>query len=294
MKIFCLFSLLLFLAVTSFAQRPKQVFGKDITGKLFQYENFPSKFADRRNINVWLPTDYSTKKRYAVLYMHDGQNLFNPKDSVSGVEWGVDEVLSRLMKEKKVKDTIVVGIWSTVKRVIEFSPRKPFDMVYKRKLQSVQSINKRSADSDKYLKFIVTELKPFIDRNYSTKPDQANTIIMGSSMGGLMSIYAIGEYPKTFGAAGCISTQFQLGRGVILNYMREFIPKPKNHRFYFDYSQTELDPHYETYQWQANNIMKEKGYTAGLNWAINKFNGEYHNEESWSKRIDIPLMFLLN
>ena len=181
-----------------------------------------------------------------------------------------------------------------MKRVIEFSPRKPFDIIYQRQLQSTQSVNKNSADSDKYLKFIVSELKPFVDQNYSTKSDRRNTIIMGSSMGGLMSIYAIGEYPQIFGAAGCISTQFQLGRGVILNYMREFLPPPKTHRFYFDYSSHELDPHYETYLWQANEIIRGKGYTAGLDWSLNKFEGEYHNEKSWSKRIDIPLLFLLN
>ena len=89
--------------------------------------------------------------------------------------------------------------------------------------------------SDHYLRFIVEELKPYVDAHYRTLPDQHNTFIMGSSMGGLISLYAMCEYPHVFGGAGCVSTHFPIGRGIALKYMQDNLPDPKTHKFYFDY-----------------------------------------------------------
>jgi predicted alpha/beta superfamily hydrolase len=112
-------------------------------------------------------------------------------------------------------------------------------------------------------------------------------------MGGLMALYAISEYPDVFGGAGCVSTQFPLGDGVILGYMKKFLPAPKTHKIYFDYGTESLDAQYEPFQKQADLIMKKKGYKQDKNWVTRKFPGEGHNESSWRKRIDIPLTFLL-
>lgn len=275
------------------AQTAKQISGTGITGKLFRYKNFPSKFAEPRNIDVWLPADYSKNKRYAVLYMHDGQNLFNPAESFSGIDWGIDETLQRLMSEGKVRDTIVVGIWNTAHRVIEYSPQKAFDLVNHKNLKPSKYVAAREGESDKYLKFIVFELKPFIDKTYSTKPDRDNTFVMGSSMGGLMSLYAVSEYPEIFGGAACLSTHFPLGQGVMLEYMKSSLPSPKTHKIYFDYGTETLDAQYETYQKQADKIMKNRGYRENKTWITRKFAGEEHSERSWRKRVDIPLTFLL-
>ena len=156
-----------------------------------------------------------------------------------------------------------------------------------------EDINKNSAESDKYLKFIVTELKPFIDSTYRTKTDRENTFIMGSSMGALMSLYAIGEYPEIFGAAACLSPQYPLGEGVILNYMEKYLPSPKKHKIYFDYGTKGLDAKYEPYQTKADALMKKRGYKKGKNWMTRKFVGDDHSEKSWGGRVEIPLIFLL-
>lgn len=291
MKIFLL--IILLLPVFCFSQTSKKVNGAGITGTVWRYAQFPSKLVERRNVDVWLPDNYSPKKKYAVLYMHDGQNLFNPAESYAGVDWNVDEALQKLIDEKKVRDTIVVGIWNTPKRTIEYAPQKAFDIVNRKKIKQSKFAKPKEGLSDLYLKFIVNELKPFIDKKYSTKPDRANTFIMGSSMGGLMSLYAISQYPQIFGGAGCVSTHFPLGKGVMIEYMKTNLPAPKTHKIYFDYGTETLDAEYEPYQKQADKLMKKKKYKSGVNWVTKKFEGEEHSEKSWRKRVDIPLTFLL-
>ena len=116
---------------------------------------------------------------------------------------------------------------------------------------------------------------------------------MGSSMGGLMSLYAIGEYPDIFGGAGCLSTHYPLGSGVMLEYMKKYLPSPKNHKIYFDYGTKGLDAQYEPYQTKADELMRKKRYKQGKNWITRKFVSDDHSEKSWRKRVDIPLTFFL-
>lgn len=280
-------------SLASFAQTPKKVSGEGVTGELWRYAKFPSKFVETRNVDVWLPAGYSKNKKYAVLYMHDGQNLFNPKESYTGVDWGVDEALTKLIAEGKARETIVVGIWNTPKRIAEYAPQKAYDLINRKGIKPSSLARADEALSDQYLKFIVTELKPFIDKNYSTKTDRANTFIMGSSMGGLISLYAISEYSNIFGGAGGVSTHFPLSEGIMLEYMKKFLPSPKTHKIYFDYGTETLDASYEPFQKQADRIMKKKGFKQGKNWITRKFEGEEHSERSWRKRVHIPLEFLL-
>lgn len=288
-----LICVLLFSSVlTSFSQ--VSVKQKDVTGAVYRYADFPSKITDTRNVDVWLPPNYDDDKgeKYPVIYIHDGQNLFDPKQSFSKVDWGIDETMTRLIEENKINAAIVVGIWNTPRRTIEFMPQRAFDVRDNVKRKS-KDINIKSAESDKYLKFLVTELKPFIDKTYRTKSDRKNTFVMGSSMGALMSLYAIGEYPDIFGGAGCLSTHYPLGKGVILNYMEKYLPSPKKHKIYFDYGTTGLDAQYEPYQRAADALMRKKRYQAGKNWITRKFVGDDHSEKSWRERVAIPLTFFL-
>ncbi len=267
----------------------------NVTGEVYRYENFPTEISRNRNIDVWLPPDYdaNTGERCAVLYMHDGQNLFSPADASGGVEWGIDETLTRLIDEKKVRRTIVVGIWNTVYRFTEYTPQKAADLVTRRNIKFSPLVKPPEGESDEYLRFIVGELKPFIDKNYRTKPDTSNTFVIGSSMGGLISLYAVSEYPNIFGGAGSLSTQFPLGDGIIIGYLKKFLPAPKNHKIYFDYGTEGLDTDYEPFQKQADQAMKSKGYKRNKNWLTRKFAGADHSEKSWAQRVAVPLEFLL-
>lgn len=147
-----------------------------------------------RRIWIYLPPDYnSTSKSYPVLYMQDGQNLFDNATSFSG-EWGVDEYLDS-MYEKGKKDVIVIGIDNGQnKRMSEYNPWE------------FQQFGK--GEGDQYVDFLVKTLKPFVDKTYRTKKDKKNTYIAGSSMGGLISYYAVLKYPKVFGGAGIFSPAF--------------------------------------------------------------------------------------
>lgn len=275
------------------AQTPIRIAGDGITGGFLRYEKFPSAHVDRRNVDVWLPADYSAKKKYAVIYMHDGQNLFNPKESYGGVDWGIDETMTRLLAEKKIRPAIVVGIWNTPKRFEEYMPQKAFALASTEQREDMRKFrNADSVISDNYLKFIVQELKPFIDKNFSTSTRREDTMIMGSSMGGLISLYAVSEYPMVFGGAGCVSTHFPVGNGVVIEYMKNSLPDPKTHKIYFDYGTETLDATYEPYQRKADEVMRSKGFAAET-WITRKFEGEEHSERSWRKRVDIPLQFLL-
>jgi len=291
MKIF-LFLCFLMLPVNLIANQSKEIKSENITGKVFRFENFVSEFVDTRNVDVWLPSNYSPKKRYAVLYMHDGQMLFDFAATWNKQEWHIDETMEKLMREGKIRDTIVVGIWNTPKRREEYMPQKAFEMANAEQRKIAESFNISKVLSDNYLKFIVNELKPMIDKSYSTKPDQKNTFIMGSSMGGLISLYAISEYPKIFGGAGCLSTHFPAGDGIMIEYMKKNLPSPKEHKIYFDYGTETLDATYEPFQLKADEVMKAKGFKQ-KNWLTKKFVGDDHSEKAWAKRVDIPLIFLL-
>ena len=283
---------------------------KPSSGKIDHFKNFPSKFVDARNVDVWLPDGYSIKKKYAVLYMHDGQMLFDSAINWNQQEWGVDETMARLLKKKKIKNCIVVGVWNNGKnRHIEYFPQKALNYLSESEKTDLlnytvgeekQRILAGGPISDNYLKFLVQELKPFIDSTYSTFTNQENTFVAGSSMGGLISMYAVCEYPQVFGGAACLSTHwpgtFKTENNPVptafLSYLSDHLPAPSNHKFYFDYGTETLDSLYKPFQLQADEIMKCKGYNA-KNWLTKEFPGENHSEKAWRKRFEIPVLFLL-
>ena len=276
------------------------------SGQVKRHEKFSSKYVDTRNVDVWLPDGYSEKKRYAVLYMHDGQMLFDAATTWNKQAWEVDETAGKLIREKKIKDCIVVGVWNNgAKRWHEYFPNKAWQMLSDADRQTIiknapPGMSALEPISDSYLKFLVTELKPFVDKTYSTRADRANTFVAGSSMGGLISLYAVCEYPEVFGGAACISTHWPGLREVENNpipaaffaYMKAHLPAPKTHKIYFDYGDQTLDALYPPLQKQADEVLQSKGFTA-KNRVTRFFPGENHSEASWSKRLDIPLLFLL-
>jgi len=279
------------------------------SGSIKRIENFKSAFVSTRNVDVWLPKDYNNKKKYAVLYMHDGQMLFDSSTTWNKQAWDADDIVSKLMKEKKIKDVIVVGIWNGgATRHPDYFPQKPFEeLTHTEKDTVIAQLQRagRTKDvfnplSDNYLKFLVTELKPFIDKTYSTYTDRENTFIAGSSMGGLISMYAICEYPDVYGGAACLSTHwpgiFSMKNNPVpdafVNYLKNHLPNPKKNKIYFDYGDQTLDSLYAPLQKKVDAVMKQKGFTE-KNWMTRYFPGDDHSEKSWSKRLGIPILFLL-
>jgi predicted alpha/beta superfamily hydrolase len=116
---------------------------------------------------------------------------------------------------------------------------------------------------------------------------------MGSSMGGLISLYALCEYPDVFGGAACLSTAWTVAAGVAAHDLEASLPDPETHRIYFDYGNETKDGNYEPLQRMVDIQMKAAGYTEGENWVTKSFPGEEHSERAWRKRVDQPLQFLL-
>lgn len=144
-----------------------------------------------RDIIVWLPPGYdeNINERYPVLYMHDGQNIVDPKTSSFGIDWQIDEVADSLIRENKIEPIIVVGIYNTADRSSEY----------------------KNIDSGfVYMDFVINKLKPLIDKTYRTKPDKENTANGGSSLAGLTSLMFVWEHPEVFSKAICMSSAFKI------------------------------------------------------------------------------------
>lgn len=268
-----------------------------ITGHVEHLAPLESKFVDRRSVDVWLPPSYfeaeAKSRRYPVLYVHDGQNVFDPATSFIGVDWAIDETMTRLIEERKVPEAIVVAVWNTPKRLSEYMPQKAIERTTEAELEDMFKAVRQKPLGDAYLKYLATELKPAIDARYRTLPDRAHTSVMGSSMGGLISLYALCEYPDVFGGAACLSTAWTVAGGVTARELEKALPDPKTHKIYFDFGTETKDGTYEPLQQQVDARMKAAGYTEGTNWMTRSFPGEPHSERAWRKRVDVPLQFLL-
>lgn len=278
---------------------PSSVAGdfKGITGRLVYERAFQSEFVAPRDVEIWLPPSYETspEKRYPVIYMHDGQNVFDPAASkYSGWDWGVDEAMTALIESGDVREAIIVAPHSIDKwRNADYFPQKAGETYAEGFKAALPEFDVNGLRADGYLKFLTSELKPFIDSNYRTLTEKENTSIMGSSMGGLISLYAISEYPNVYGAAANVSTHFPLADGKLVDYFAGVLPDPESHRLYFDYGTMTLDHNYEAYQDRMDGAVIQAGYERGINWTTRKFEGHDHSERSWRNRVHIPLTFLL-
>ncbi len=301
-KIVFLFMILA--AATACAQLPAVS-----SGSIKRIDSFSSKYITARNVDIWLPGNYNPKNKYAVLYMHDGQMLFDSSTTWNHTAWEVDDVVGKLLKEKKIRNVIVVGIWNGgATRHPDYFPQQPYEAMTQAEKDTVTAQLQRAGRtkelfkpvSDNYLQFLVKELKPHIDTTYSTLAGKAGTFIAGSSMGGLISMYAICEYPDVFGGAACLSTHwpgtFSMDRNPVpsafIEYLKKKLPDPKQHKIYFDYGDQTLDALYPPLQKKVDAVMKAKGFDK-RSWITRFFPGENHSEQAWSKRLDIPLIFLL-
>jgi len=264
-------------------------------GTVHSLSGFPSEYVQPRHISLWLPPGYDTEtdQRYPVIYAHDGQNLFDPQTAFVGVDWGMHLAMGRLLARGTVRKALIVGIWNSPARYREYDPQKVFEDYLSRQEQAVYVREHGQPSSDSYLQYIVRELKPFIDSRYRTLPARVDTFIIGSSMGGMISAYALCEYPEIFGGAACLSTHWPAVKGRMVDYLADRLPDPHAHRLYFDYGTETIDAPYEAFQLKVDEILRRRGFIEGEHWVTRKFSGDDHSERAWRRRVDIPLKFLL-
>lgn len=248
------------------------IFKGQIAGHLEYFRDFEGKGINPRDISVWLPPDYytDTTKKYSVIYAHDGQNLFDPNTSATGIDWQIDETADSLIQKQKMESVIIVGIHNTRQRTAEYSYSK---LGYA------------------YMKFIVEELKPFIDKNFRTLSDRENTATLGSSMGGLISFMLLWEYNDVFSKAASFSPAIKVHRFNYLPYVENYSGIKKNIKLYIDNGgigiEQELQPGID----ETIILLEKKGYIQGSDFIVFYDKDALHNEESWAKRVWRPLLF---
>ena len=249
----------------------KVVVHGQITGKVEYIRGIEGDSLLPRDVIIWLPPGYSKNKdeRYPVLYMQDGQNIIDPTTSSLGYDWRVDEVADSLIKLGKIKKIIIVGIYSTSDRGLEYGGSK----------------------SEAYMNFVVNKLKPIIDKEYRTKPDAKNTAVAGSSLGGTISFMLVWKYPEIFSEAACVSPAFHIDIYDCLKLVRETTEK-KSIRLYIDIGGVGLEEKLQPGVDSMLVLLKEKGFKEGKDLEYFKDPNAEHNEQSWAQRVWRQLEFL--
>lgn len=252
-----------------------------LTGDIRVHPQFQSSFLPQnRDILVYLPPAYEkhTTKRYPVLYMHDGQNLFDGATSfIPGAEWRVDETAQTLITAGQIRPVIIVAIYNTRDRIAEYTPTP--DPEYP-----------GGGKADLYARMLVEEVKPFIDRTYRTKPDTCNTALAGSSLGGLVSLHISLKYPGIFGRVAVISPSVWWNNRVIVNEVSSLSAKLPL-RIWLDIGTQE-----GTSSIPNTRLLRDALTTKG--WMLNKdlryfeAEGAGHNEGAWALRVEPILKFL--
>lgn len=253
-----------------------------LTGNFRHHEAFHSRFLpDPRDVLVYLPPGYDDEpdKRYPVLYMHDGQNLFDGATSFSpGDEWCVDETAEELISNGTVAPLIIVGVYNTgEQRVEEYTPSK------ERKYDA-------GGKAALYGRLLVEELRPFIDEHYRTQAGADHTGLAGSSLGGLVTLYLGLRYPGEFGKLGVMSPAAWWDRKMIIRQVRRLTEKP-HLKIWLDIGTEEGKPAVRNTA-QLRDELMSKGWRLNRDLMYHEAEGALHNETAWSYRVGPMLQFL--
>jgi len=238
----------------------------------YLHEFYSVHLKNERDIIIWLPPSYHySDKHYPVLYIQDGQNLFDPRTSFIGYDWKVDEVVTKLIYDDLINEIIVVGIYNNKDRLEEY--------------------NYFNEKGKKYSNFILNELKPQLDETYRTDPSASSTALMGSSMGGLISFQLFWNLPHVFGKAACLSNSFWIDDGEIFKMVEKMDTSllVKN-KLYVDCGteEKELLPDFI----KMIEILERKNFRLDDNLFHYLDIGSHHSERDWANRLHIPLLYL--
>lgn len=244
-----------------------------ITGMIRYHKQFYSpQLKNKRDLAVWLPPSYDTEptRRYPVLYVHDGQNLFTPFTAFQGQEWHLDEIATDLIERNLMKEIIIVGIYNTNRRTEEYSPLK---------------------SGAAYSDFLITTVKPFIDSTYRTQLGREDTAVMGSSLGGLIAFDLVWSHPQVFSMAACLSPAFLVDSSDMVNTVRLTTSPPDNIKLVIlngtEGLEAKLRPAVET----MVEALQNQDYELGKNLIYQIIEGAEHNESAWAGQVAIPLRF---
>jgi enterochelin esterase-like enzyme len=295
------------------ADDPTHMVPKVSEGRVVAWPALDGGAAGLMTVWVWLPPGYdqANGKRFPVLYMHDGQNLFDKQLTKFNQEWGMDEAIPRMVRQGDLRSWIIVGVQSPKSRYHALFPEKIFPFLspeFQKRVETLDSGDpKGPLAGDAYLKFLAGVVKPRVDKEFRTLKGLEDTAVMGSSMGGLMAFYAMAEYPHIFGQAACVSMHVALASSsekgldhvavaseaaeAFRKYLLTSKMRPGANRLYIDHGTGTLDGSYGPYSAALVPVLQAAGWIAP-NFKFRTFAGAEHYETAWAQRVDIPLAFL--
>lgn len=241
-----------------------------ITGTVMYHKSIKAKGLQDRDLIVWLPAGYDAnpRKKYPVLYMHDGQNIVDPATSSFGTDWQLDETADSLIKAKAIEPVIIVGIYNTSDRSAEYTPGQ-----------------KGTA----YMDFVVNTVKPLIDKEYRTKSGRKHTVIGGSSAGGIMAFMLAWQYPEVFSKAICMSPAFKIQHIDYVDDVLAYKGKKKKLYFYIDNGGIELEERLQPGIDEMLQALKAKNYKENKDFVWVKAPQDKHSEAAWARRMPAAL-----
>ncbi|MHB2016431.1 MAG: alpha/beta hydrolase [Candidatus Xenobia bacterium] len=257
---------------------PRPVVGEDVKGDVRLHEAFPSRvLGGSRDIVVYLPPGYDAcRDRFPVLYVQDGQNLFDRRTAFSE-KWDLDGAAERLIRGGHLRRLIIVGIYNSPYRMSEYTP-VPDDE------------HPEGGDADRYGRFLVDEVKPFIDRRYRTLDGPEDTGIMGSSLGGLVSLYLAFKYPRVFGLCGAVSPSLWWGDEYFTHWLAEDSSRRGPRRVWLCMGTEEGDKDESGVAFaihrtrELRRLLLARGYRAGQTLFYREVAGGGHHEHAWRAR----------
>lgn len=279
-------------------------------GELVRLGPMPSSHITPRPVDVWIPPGLASAREPAVLlFMHDGQMLFDARTTWNRQAWNAHTAVRSLMEAGRIPPTIIVGVHNREgQRYAEYFPQKALAYATEaERLEYLRDEGQGRTLADAYLRHLVEEIKPQIEARWPVRKGPLNAYTAGASMGGLISLYAVCEHPQVFAGGACLSTHW-LGRGThrglqgvrneelpraLSAYMRQHLPAPGRHRLWIDRGDDALDSLYEPGLQAAAAVLRERGYT-DQQATTRVFPGTGHNEAAWAARLGTALAFVMD
>lgn len=276
-------------------------------GRLLEYEKVAAAGLPVQRLTIWLPPGYDrSSRRYPVLYMHDGHNLFDPAKSNFNKVWAADKAMLKAVRGGRVEPHIIVGIWAPgPDRYRQYLPQSLYEAASGTPRAAMDAMIGGPVISQAYLNWLAGPLKQWVDASFRTRPGRDNTAIMGSSMGGLMSCYAILERPYTYGRAGCISTHWPAADPRAVGeanpqlialwdgWFAARLGQPQGRRIWLDHGTATLDASYAPYQQAIDARFAASGWQRGRDWQSTVYPGAEHEENAWAARLPEVFVWLL-
>lgn len=276
-------------------------------GRFLEYEHVAAAGLPEQRLTIWLPPGYDKgSKRYPVLYMHDGHNLFDPAKSNFNKVWAADKAMLAAVKSGKVVPHIIVGVWAPGKdRYRQYLPQSLYQASSGAPRAAMDAMTGGPVISEAYLDWLAGPLKQWVDASFRTRPGRNDTAIMGSSMGGLMSCYAFLERPQTYGRAGCVSSHWPAADPTRVapanaelialwdGWFAARLGQPDGRRVWMDHGTATLDAFYAPYQQAIDARMAASGWQRGRDWQSKVYEGAEHEENAWARRLPEVFGWLL-